>query len=86
MNAGDHTGIRIVLIPGSVRPGNFTGKAAAFVVDELRKENVAVEVINPAELNLPFPGLDNGATGPKALRKVVGEATGVIGILGGKER
>jgi len=74
----DHTGIRVVVIQGSVRPGNFTAQATALVLDELRKEQVAVEIINPAELDLPFPGLDNGADGPKALREAVVEATGVI--------
>lgn len=78
MNVGDASGIRVVVIQGSVRPGNFTAKAAAFVLDELRKETVAVEVMNPAELDLPLPGLDSGANGPKALRRAVSEATGVI--------
>ncbi len=30
--------IRIVAIPGSVRPGNYTGKALDLVVDDLRKQ------------------------------------------------
>ena len=47
MDAGAQTGIRVVGIQGSVCPGNFTAKAAALVVDELRKENIEVEVIDP---------------------------------------
>ena len=31
-------GIRIVVINGSVRPGNYTSMASALVVDELRKD------------------------------------------------
>jgi hypothetical protein len=50
-------GIRIVVIIGSVRPGNYTSMAAALVADELRKRpEVSVEVIDPATLHLPFPG------------------------------
>ena len=30
-------GIRIVFIPGIVRPDNFTGKAVAVVADEIKK-------------------------------------------------
>ena len=30
--------IRILLINGSVRPGNYTSMASALVVDELRKD------------------------------------------------
>jgi chromate reductase len=78
MDAGAQTGIRVVVIQGSVRPGNFTAKAAALVVDELRKENIEVGVINPAELDLPLPGLDRSSDSPKVLRKAVAEATGVI--------
>ncbi len=50
-------GIRIVTIIGTTRPGNFTSKAMALVVDELRKQpNIAVTEIDPASLDLPFPG------------------------------
>lgn len=78
MSTEDQTGIRIVLILGSVRTDNFTAKAAALVLDELRRENVRVEVLNPAELVLPPPGLDGDAEGPKKLRKAVSDATGVV--------
>lgn len=74
----DQTGIRIAVILGSVRPGNYTGYAAELVLDELRKEQVTIDVINPAELNLPHPGTDNGSSGPKILRETIAAATGVI--------
>ena len=39
--------IRIAAVVGSVRPGNFTAKALALVVDELRAaDDVAVDVIS----------------------------------------
>ena len=58
--------IQIVAIQGTVRPGNFTAKALALVVDELRKQDdVTLEVIDPSTLSLPFPGMDEGGNGPK---------------------
>ncbi len=72
-------GIRVVVIIGSVRPGNYTSMASALVVDELKKQpGVAVEVINPAELRLPFPGTDPNAAGTKTLQQAVLRATGVV--------
>jgi NAD(P)H-dependent FMN reductase len=50
-------GIRVVVILGSVRPGNYTGKAAALVVDEFRKRGVEVEVVDPAKVDLRAPGM-----------------------------
>ena len=45
--------LRIVVINGSVRPGNYTAMASAYVVDELKKNpRVAVDVVNPAEFHL----------------------------------
>jgi hypothetical protein len=44
-------GIRIVVINGSVRPGNYTSMASALVVDELRKDpKLSVHLINPATI------------------------------------
>ena len=71
--------IRIVIIPGSVRPGNFTGKAAALVADEFKKhENVSVDLIKIADLNLPLPGLGPESDDVARYRETVAQATGVI--------
>ncbi len=71
--------LRIVVIKGSVRPGNYTGMAAALVVDELKKQSsVAVEVIDPAKVDLPFPGTRPDAEATKTLQRKVFEATGVV--------
>ncbi|MBN9662423.1 MAG: NAD(P)H-dependent oxidoreductase [Acidobacteria bacterium] len=71
--------IKVTVVVGSVRPGNFTSKTVAIVADELRKHpEVAVDIIHPAELNLPLPGLDPGAAGALELQRRVGEAAGVI--------
>jgi chromate reductase len=72
-------GIRIVVINGSVRPGNYTGMASALVVDELRKDpKVRVHLINPADYHLPFPGTDPHSEGTKRLQQEVKDATAVI--------
>jgi FMN reductase len=73
------SGIRIVVINGSVRPGSYTGMASALVVDELKKHpEVSVELIDPAALHLPLPGTDPNAEGTKLLQRKVIEATGVV--------
>ncbi len=70
--------IRIVLISGSVRPNNYTNMAAALVVDELKKDlQVRVQWLNPAELDLPMPGL-GFSDGSRKLQEAVKHATAVI--------
>ena len=72
-------GIRIVVVLGSVRPGNYTSKAAALVVDELRKRpDITVEVIDPSAMELPMPGTDPGSAAAKDLAVRVARATGVV--------
>jgi chromate reductase len=71
--------IKIAVINGSVRPGNYTAMASALAVDELRKHpNVSVDVIEPAALHLPFPGEEPNSPGTQELQARVGAATGVI--------
>ena len=71
--------IKIVLINGSVRPGNYTSMASRMLVDELAKDDkVSVEVVNPADLNLPLPGTDYKAPGALKLQAMVKEATAVV--------
>lgn len=71
--------IRIVVINGSVRPGNYTRMASSLVVDELRKHaDVSVEVMDPGTLHLPFPGTDPDAPGAKLVKEKVSESAGVV--------
>lgn len=72
------TGPSVVLISGSVRPGNYTAKALALVADELQRLGVAHGTIDPASLALPMPGLDPGSAAMKALQAKVKAATGVV--------
>jgi len=71
-------GIRIVAIAGSVRPYNFTAKALALVVDELKRhDHIMLHVFDPAKITLPFPGLA-GDESTEHFREVVAQATGVV--------
>ncbi len=74
-----NSGIRIVAIGGSVRPGNFTWKALDLVTDELRKNtDVHLEVVDPAKLHLPLPGTQPAAESTQRLQKSISAASGVI--------
>ena len=67
------------MIKGSVRPNNYTSMAVALVVDELKKDpQVHVQVIDPAEYNLPMPGTDWNAPGAKKLQEAVKNATAIV--------
>ena len=71
--------IRIVIIPGSVRDGNFTDKAVALVADEIsRYGDVELEVIDMQTLELPLPGREGDLATLKHFRDTVSAATGVI--------
>ncbi len=71
--------VRIAIVIGSVRSGNFTAKAVALVVDELQRLDVGgVDVIDPAELDLAFPGMPAGHSRAEDLRATIEAATGVV--------
>lgn len=76
---GPHN-IRIVAIGGSVRPGNFTAKALALAVDEIRQNHgdIALDVFDPAQIDLPLPGTGQPSAGVEAMNQAVAAATGVI--------
>ncbi len=69
----------IVVITGSVRPGNYTAKASALVIDELRKDPmVRAELVDPQTLDLPLPGTRAAAETTRHLQQKVKEAAGVV--------
>ena len=72
-----HTGIRVVTLLGTPRPGNFTGKALALVEDELLQLGAEVESFDPAEMTLAPPG-SAPTEDARALQRAVKEASGVI--------
>ncbi len=72
-------GIRIAVVIGTVRPGNYTGMAANLVAAELgRHDGVRVDVIDPAELTLPFPGHEDTTGDAQRMGDILRGATGVI--------
>ena len=79
MNDRESESIRIVAVLGTARPGNFTSKALALVIDEIKKHgDIDLEVIDPATTDLPLPGVDPDSSETKALQEIVSRATGVV--------
>jgi chromate reductase, NAD(P)H dehydrogenase (quinone) len=71
--------IRIVVIKGSVRPGNYTSMALDLVADEFSKfPEVELHVVDPAGMGLTPPGAEGGEKEAEALRQLVEGATGVV--------
>ncbi|MFC0878073.1 NADPH-dependent FMN reductase [Saccharicrinis sp. FJH2] len=69
----------ISIIIGSVRPGNYTSKVVKVLVDEIRKtKDLTVNIINPVDYELPFPGMKNHSEDVSRLRHLVADSTGVI--------
>ena len=74
----DHPPLKIAALLGTSRPGCYTGKALALVIDELEKmDDVEVTLIDAAKVELQFPGCD-GRTDAGELQDIVRESTGVI--------
>ncbi len=71
--------IKIVTICGSVRPGNYTSKALALVLDEFAKRSdVEVNALDLDSIDLPHPGKKAKDSSAEKLREFVKEATGVV--------
>ena len=76
--AQPHT-YKIVVIPGSVRPGNYTSKAVALLADEFgQRPTVALEILDPTGMELPLPGQPATTADAQHLQDRVSEADGVI--------
>ncbi len=74
----EQRGIRLVAVGGSVRTGNFTSKALALVLDEIKQHrDVTCEEIDLGTLELPFPGRGE-SEGTRRIQKLVSEATGLV--------
>ena len=68
----------VVVLIGTNRPGNYTGRAARLVVDELqRRPGVTVEVADLGAMTLAFPGHEPTADTTR-LQKLLEHAAGVV--------
>jgi len=70
--------LRIAILIGSVRPGNYSSKAAALVAGEFTRLGVTPDLIDPATLSLPMPGIDLNAPGPLELQRRISAAADVV--------
>jgi FMN reductase len=70
-------GIRVAVILGSVRPDNYTARAAALVIDELRSREIHVDVIDPRAITLPLPGTGTSPDA-EAMQQTVRDATALV--------
>jgi FMN reductase len=73
----NETGIRIAVLLGSVRPDNYTRKAAALVVDELRGRGVHVDVVDPADMEFPLPGTGTSDDAER-MQQIVRDASALV--------
>ncbi len=72
-------GIRIAVVCGSVRPGNYTLMAVEVVATSLSAHpDVRVDIVDPSELDLPLPGREATSNSVSELQEVIGGATAVI--------
>ena len=70
--------IRIVVVAGSIRPGNFTSKALALVADEIaRSDDTTVDVVCLSDVQLLMPGLAPSDE-VRVLQERFAAATGVV--------
>ncbi len=71
-------GPRVVIVNGSVRPGNYTAMASALVADEFRRIGLPVDVVNPGELDLPLPGTAANHPGAAHIQSLIAASSAVV--------
>ncbi len=75
----ERRGPKIVAILGTVRPASYTSKALALAIDEVEKsEHATIQVLDPREMDLPFPGDERSSPAVAEIQDLVAEATGLI--------
>lgn len=76
---GKSGGIRVAAVIGSVRKGNYTASAVRLVADEFVASHpeVTFDIIDPAGLQLPGPGLEEDGDAQK-IRDVLNPASAIV--------
>lgn len=70
--------LKIAIVVGSIRAGNYTGMASALVANELaRHPNLTVETIQPERYDLPLPGMPE-SPGVETLQKQIECADAIV--------
>lgn len=70
--------IRIALVQGSVRPGNYTAKALALVADELlASKSFQVDVIDPTGVALSMSGSGTDPSEAERFAETIRNAVGL---------
>ena len=70
---------KICIIPGSVRPDNYTMKACKVIANELGKfPEIEYEIIDLSQIHLPLPGQAGDNEEIAAFQEKVKSATGII--------
>lgn len=71
--------VRIAVILGTSRPGNYTAVVGRLVADELGKHaDITVDVVDPSALTLHPPGLGDGNADAEKLTAIVKRAAGLV--------
>lgn len=70
---------KIAIILGTTRPESYTSKAMNIVLDEFtKKDNVKVDLVEPSNLNLLFPGQNGDRCDQKKIQDIVQNSDGVL--------
>lgn len=70
---------KIAVILGTSRPGSYTSKALALILDEFAKhKGVHVDLIDPSHLTLLFPGQDGNRKDQEMIQEMVTQADGIV--------
>lgn len=70
---------KIVAIIGSISKNSFTRKSLKIAVSEIEKhDNFSVEIIDPRDFDLPFPGSGIMNESKAKLREIVAKADGAL--------
>ena len=78
MNKTDVEPIRLAVVLGTSRPNSYTSMALFPVLDELKNSNVQYDLIDPAKLNLLFPGFDTDTSDAPIIKRICANANGII--------
>ena len=78
MKYTDVEAIRIAVVLGTSRPNSYTSMALIPILDELKNSHAKYDLIDPAKLNLLFPGFDTDTSDAQDIKGICANANGII--------